>query len=297
MSMKPKLRKHCKRFRQHNLQYFRLPVRIPAHAATGGEQASLGAAGRGIVGAVGIVGLDHLATARALAARSRVRARRRLGLPGTETRAMSNDAIQDLASELRSLRDRRDSPAEREESAGRLLMAAIDAGAFADRPALVGMIRQRAEQNGVNGWISAWHEAVWRLRGKPDGDASSFDDDCDMLAGEMEATATVKQAGARETEPPIGGAAEDPEPDHQDPALRRTDKQTLAALATFDASELASVITVCEAMVPIERLSHKTVGPAIKRLIQFGLAERPEGDRGGARLTLKGRRLAAKISG
>jgi hypothetical protein len=59
---------------------------------------------------------------------------------------------------MRSLPKRQDSPAKRLEAAGRLLMAAIDAGAFA-LPAFalfLVVVRQRREQPNVNRWISAW---------------------------------------------------------------------------------------------------------------------------------------------
>ena len=62
-----------------------------------------------------------------------------------------------------------DSPGERLDSAGRLLIDAIEAGAFAE-PRFAGFrttVRQRSDQPKVNCFISAWSEAVWWLRGRP----------------------------------------------------------------------------------------------------------------------------------
>lgn len=78
-------------------------------------------------------------------------------------------ALEAITDGLRTLPDRGDSPAERLESAGRLLIEAIEAGAFAE-PQFVSfkaMVRQRREQHGVNGFISAWSEAVWWLKERP----------------------------------------------------------------------------------------------------------------------------------
>ena len=71
---------------------------------------------------------------------------------------------------LRKLPNRGDSPADRLESAGRLLIAAMDVGAFAEpRFAYFSvMVRQRNEQTRVNGSISAWKEAVLILRARPE---------------------------------------------------------------------------------------------------------------------------------
>lgn len=78
-------------------------------------------------------------------------------------------ALKAITDELRTLPGRGDTPGEQLESAGRLLIVAIEAGAFAE-PQFVGfraMVCQRREQPTVNGFISAWSEAVWWLKGKP----------------------------------------------------------------------------------------------------------------------------------
>ena len=49
-------------------------------------------------------------------------------------------------------------------------------------------------------------------------------------------------------------------------------------------------------MDPVDLLSERTTRAAIKRLCELDLAERPEGEKQGARLTLQGRRLATKIA-
>lgn len=88
--------------------------------------------------------------------------------------------------------------------------------------------------------------------------------------------------------------SEDNEP--QPPALTKGQRMTLAALAAFDPSRLASTSDVSEAMPAAERQSERTTREAIKKLVTLGLAERPEGEKQGARLTIKGRRLASKIA-
>lgn len=104
------------------------------------------------------------------------------------------EALQDIAEELRSLPARADSIAERLESAGILLLAAIDAGAWSDRVAFVKMVQQRAEKIPGNvpnfsGEISAWVEATNRLAGRqrktPDPGAT-FAEDCEMVARALE---------------------------------------------------------------------------------------------------------------
>ena len=81
----------------------------------------------------------------------------------------SGQDLKVIAAELRTLPDRGDSIGERVESAGRLLLAAMNAGAFSgpSYAAFRPLVRQRAEQRKVNGFISAWAEPVWYLNGKP----------------------------------------------------------------------------------------------------------------------------------
>lgn len=86
------------------------------------------------------------------------------------------------------------------------------------------------------------------------------------------------------------------EDEQQTPALTKGERITLAALATFDASRLASAADVSGAMPGSERHSDRTTREAIRKLVELQLVERPEGEKQGARLTLKGRRLAAKLA-
>jgi hypothetical protein len=90
-----------------------------------------------------------------------------------------------------------------------------------------------------------------------------------------------------------GGSDEDDQPP---PALTANEVSVLRTLAIFDPAELASAARVEAAMDRAERISDKTIRVAIRRLVELGLAERPEGDRSGARLTIAGRRLVRKIA-
>ncbi|MBX3356339.1 MAG: hypothetical protein KF724_11655 [Phycisphaeraceae bacterium] len=80
------------------------------------------------------------------------------------------------------------------------------------------------------------------------------------------------------------------------PALTPTELRVLRALATFDASELASAARVESAIDPSERVSERSIVTILRRLIELGLAERPQGERSGVRLTIAGRRLARRIA-
>jgi len=91
------------------------------------------------------------------------------------------------------------------------------------------------------------------------------------------------------------GSVEEDEPG-QEPALTKPERLTLCTLASFDPSELASAKQIADAMDLKERLSARTITPAIRKLVDLDLAERPEGERLGGRLTLRGRRLASKIA-
>jgi hypothetical protein len=81
-----------------------------------------------------------------------------------------------------------------------------------------------------------------------------------------------------------------------EPALTRSQVNVLNTMADFDGSRLLSAKMIADEMAPVVRLSEETVRQCVKRLIDCGLAERPQGDRSGARLTLAGRRRAVKIA-
>ena len=80
------------------------------------------------------------------------------------------------------------------------------------------------------------------------------------------------------------------------PALTDNDIRVLETMAIFDPSRLVSAQMISDEMEPKTALSVRTIGPILQKLTQNRLAERPEGDRSGSRLTLKGRRLVPKIA-
>jgi Mn-dependent DtxR family transcriptional regulator len=49
-------------------------------------------------------------------------------------------------------------------------------------------------------------------------------------------------------------------------------------------------------MDPGERLAERSIAPAIRKLVELGLAEWPQGPRQGVHLTIEGLRLARKIA-
>lgn len=105
--------------------------------------------------------------------------------------------LRTITRELLSLPSRRDSDAERGESAGRLLLAAIDLGAFSgpEHASLLPMIRQRAEQKPpVNGPISAFTETAWRLAGQPEN-APDFARGCELVADAIDREAERRGGG------------------------------------------------------------------------------------------------------
>jgi hypothetical protein len=80
------------------------------------------------------------------------------------------------------------------------------------------------------------------------------------------------------------------------PALTVNQSRVLQTMARFDASRLLSSKMIAEEMDATVRLSEETVRQCVGKLIEANLAERPEGDRSGARLTTAGRKLAGKIA-
>lgn len=81
-----------------------------------------------------------------------------------------------------------------------------------------------------------------------------------------------------------------------EPALTENQSLVLHTMARFDGSRLLSAASICVEMNQWERLSERTVHPIVRKLIRLHLAERPEGSRSGARLTIAGRKLASKIA-
>ncbi|MCH8270110.1 MAG: hypothetical protein IH985_02730 [Planctomycetes bacterium] len=80
------------------------------------------------------------------------------------------------------------------------------------------------------------------------------------------------------------------------PALTANKVLVLATMARFDSSRLLSAAMIHEEMDAPTRVSERTIGPIVRKLIELDLAERPEGKRSGARLTYTARRLASKIA-
>lgn len=80
------------------------------------------------------------------------------------------------------------------------------------------------------------------------------------------------------------------------PALTLNQSRVLQAMARCDTSRLLSSKMIAEEMDSMVRLSEETVRQCVVKLIGANLAERPEGDRSGARLTNGGRKLAGKIA-
>ncbi|MEQ9453826.1 MAG: hypothetical protein RLN76_04445 [Phycisphaeraceae bacterium] len=79
-------------------------------------------------------------------------------------------------------------------------------------------------------------------------------------------------------------------------ALTRSDRIVLVAIYKMNVDVLVSISNIEQSLAPSERLSPKTIGKSIKRLIDRGLVERPEGTKSGARLTIQGRRKASEIN-
>ena len=81
------------------------------------------------------------------------------------------------------------------------------------------------------------------------------------------------------------------------PPLTQNAVIVLCTMARFDASVLLGATRIEQSIELTDRLSARTIGPLVRRLVSLGLAERPEGLRSGARLTVAGRRLATNITG
>lgn len=80
------------------------------------------------------------------------------------------------------------------------------------------------------------------------------------------------------------------------PALKSSELNVMRTLAAFDPSELASAARIAGKMKPMERLSTRSIGVILRRLVDLDLVERPQGKRSGVRLTPSGRRVVRKIA-
>jgi len=79
-------------------------------------------------------------------------------------------------------------------------------------------------------------------------------------------------------------------------ALTVNQSQVLQTMALFDGSRLLSCKMIAGEMDVTTRLSEETVRQCVDKLRKSHLAERPEGNRSGARLSNAGRKLAGKIA-
>ena len=78
--------------------------------------------------------------------------------------------------------------------------------------------------------------------------------------------------------------------------LTENQRRVLQTMVLFDGARLLSAQMIEVEMEPYERLAIETVRKCVKKLIESGLAERPEGRALGARLTNQGRKLAGKVA-
>lgn len=95
---------------------------------------------------------------------------------------------------------------------------------------------------------------------------------------------------------PLGGAARTEQPEPEPVSLSKNQRIVLVALSKFDAREIVAIGEIIDAMEPCERLSESTVREAVNELIEDKLAERPQGDRRGARATTRGRLCATRLA-
>lgn len=116
----------------------------------------------------------------------------------------------------------------------------------------------------------------------------------ERLDGEGQKVLMQAVLGQASDDDPAGQG--DGEDEAQAPGLTKGESTTLHTLALIDPAVLASTSYVTDTMAAKERLSETTTRKAIKKLVSLGLAERPEGERQGARLTIKGRRLSNKLA-
>lgn len=136
------------------------------------------------------------------------------------------------------------------------------------------------------------------------GEALDALKEADAKTTDVEALARI-EAGIQRVEAavesvgPRVGASVEGEPGADEPArpaLKRCQSQVLQTMAQFDGSRLLSAEMIAVEMDSSARLSEETVRQSVAKLIEVNYAERPEGPRSGARLTIAGRRLAGKIA-
>ena len=140
-----------------------------------------------------------------------------------------------------------------------------------------------------------------RLQSDPDADELTLDllRDASVLVDATDRR-VPPQAAAPVSEITAGAARNegfgDGDADVEVPPLTDNEVAVITTLARFDPLQLASASKIEAEMDAPNRRSPRTIGKAVTRLIELGLAERPRGDRSGARLTTAGRRVARKVA-
>ncbi|MCE9590240.1 MAG: hypothetical protein K8S99_06925 [Planctomycetes bacterium] len=171
--------------------------------------------------------------------------------------------------------------------AGQLLEEAMNAGALTSYPELAEARKPTLEEN-PDCYAGFWNHAMhtWSVkipacvRGGPGSDSIGsveFAAKCRAVAGVLHAEAKAMDGGEIE----------------QVPALSNAAKRVLRALGRLDPADSATVEQLAE---PTTADSVRTIEQAIRELIGALYAERPNGRAGGARLTIRGRRVLSKIA-
>lgn len=141
----------------------------------------------------------------------------------------------------------------------------------------------------------------YRLQSDPDADELTLDllRDASVMVDATDRR-VPPQAAAPVSETPAGGAGNegfgDGDAEVKVPPLTENEVAVITTLARFDPVRLASVAMIESEMDAGSRRSPRKIGEAVNRLIELELAERPRGDRSGARLTTAGRRVARKVA-
>lgn len=140
-----------------------------------------------------------------------------------------------------------------------------------------------------------------RLQSDPDADELTLDllRDARVLVDATDRR-VPSQSAVPVSETPAGDAQNegfgDGDADVEFPSLTENEVAVITTLARFDPMRLASVTMIESEMDAGSRRSPRKIGEAVNRLIELDLAERPRGDRSGARLTTAGRRVARKVA-
>jgi len=115
--------------------------------------------------------------------------------------------------------------------------------------------------------------------------------DCTPYVAAVVMNSDADERPAAAIDPPAEGEDEHPT---EDIVLTANDEAVLTAMAEYDGSRLLTIADISREARPA--VSERTAGGCIRKLIGHGLAERPGGQRQGARLTIPGRRHAHKIA-